>query len=240
MNQDVILKIFEYVVLLFALSLHEASHAWMASRLGDQTARMLGRVTLNPVKHIDPIGTVVIPLVMLFLPGYGRFLIGWARPTPVNTRNFKRFVHDDALTTIAGPASNLMMAAVCFIALVVLGKTSGAGRLSVAIATLVARNPAVPISEILPAGGLPSLFPLAILGYFGVLINIFLAVFNMLPLPPLDGSHLFRHMLPLRFMRFYDSLGMFGLMLILFFGGGVVSLIVSPILRVIDAFLLHL
>jgi Zn-dependent protease len=240
MTQDIVLKIFEYVILLFALSLHEASHAWMASRLGDQTARMLGRVTLNPARHIDPIGTVIIPLVMLFLPGYSRFLIGWARPTPVNTRNFKRFVHDDVMTTVAGPASNLLMAAVCFTLLVALGATSAGGQLSVKVATLVARNPGIPISDILPEGGLPSLFPLAMLGYFGVLVNLFLAVFNMLPLPPLDGSHLFRHVLPYRFTRFYDSMGMFGLILILFVGGRVVNLVVSPILGVIDAFLLRL
>jgi Zn-dependent protease len=239
MTQDIVLKIFEYVVLLFALSLHEASHAWMASRLGDQTARMLGRVTLNPIKHIDPIGTVIIPLMMLFLPGYGRFLIGWARPTPVNSRNFKRFVHDDVMTTIAGPASNLLMAAVCFIALMVLGKTGAVGRFSVIVATLIAEHPGVPITDVLPDGGLPSLFPLAMLGYFGVLINLFLAVFNMLPLPPLDGSHVFRHVLPYRFLKFYDSMGMFGLILILFVGGRVVGLVVSPILSVIDGFLLH-
>ena len=102
-QQEIVIKIFQFAILVFALSLHESAHAWMASRLGDQTARMLGRVTLNPIKHIDPIGTILIPLVMLFLPGYGRFLIGWARPTPVNTRNFKRVTRDDILTTLAGP-----------------------------------------------------------------------------------------------------------------------------------------
>ena len=101
MDQDIVIKLFQFAILLFALSLHEASHAWMASRLGDQTARMLGRVTLNPVKHIDPVGTILIPLAMLFMPGFGRFLIGWAKPTPVNTRNFKNLRRDDILTTLA-------------------------------------------------------------------------------------------------------------------------------------------
>src|SRR6201996_7994979 len=123
-QQEIVLKIFQFVILLFALSLHEAAHAWMASRLGDQTARMMGRVTLNPIKHIDPLGTVLIPLVMLFLGSYGRFLIGWAKPTPVTTRNFKNIKRDDVLTTLAGPGSNLLAAFVAMIALIVLAKTS--------------------------------------------------------------------------------------------------------------------
>src|SRR5271163_1591915 len=100
MNQEVVLIVFQVVVLVLAFSIHESAHAWMASRLGDPTARMLGRVTLNPLKHIDPLGTVVIPLAMLFLPGFGRFLIGWAKPTPVTTRNFKNIRRDDILTTL--------------------------------------------------------------------------------------------------------------------------------------------
>ena len=126
-QQEILLKIFEFAILVFSLSLHEASHAWMASRLGDPTARMLGRVTLNPMKHIDPIGTILIPLAMLFLPGFGQFLIGWAKPTPVTTRNFKHITRDDILTTLAGPGSNLLAAIVALIVLVILTKTSTAG-----------------------------------------------------------------------------------------------------------------
>src|SRR5580700_6025345 len=102
--------VFEFLVLLFSLSVHEAAHAWTANRLGDPTARMLGRVTLNPIKHIDLIGTIIIPLFMLFMPGYGRFLIGWAKPTPVTPSNFKNVTRDDILTTIAGPCSNILAA----------------------------------------------------------------------------------------------------------------------------------
>src|SRR5215475_8081222 len=106
-QQEIVLKIFQFVILVFALSLHESAHAWMASRLGDQTARMLGRVTLNPIKHIDPIGTVLLPLLAAFahLP-----MIGWAKPTPVNTRNFRHLVRDDILTSVAGPVSNFLTA----------------------------------------------------------------------------------------------------------------------------------
>src|ERR1700748_3465184 len=116
-QQEILLKIFEFAILVFSLSLHEASHAWMASRLGDPTARMLGRVTLNPIKHIDLVGTIMIPLVMLFLPGFGSLLVGWAKPTPVTTRNFKNIRRDDILTTLAGPASNVLAAIASTIAL---------------------------------------------------------------------------------------------------------------------------
>src|ERR1700758_3609965 len=125
---EIVLGIFQFVVLLFALSLHESAHGWMASRLGDQTARMLGRITLNPVKHIDPVGTIMLPLVAMVthIP-----LIGWAKPTPVNTRNFKNFVRDDILTTLAGPVSNVIGSVVSLLVLIIIAKTSLVGLVSV-------------------------------------------------------------------------------------------------------------
>ncbi len=125
---EIVLGICEFVVLLFALSLHESAHGWMASRLGDQTARMLGRITLNPIKHIDPVGTIMLPLVAMVthIP-----LIGWAKPTPVNTRNFKNFVRDDILTTLAGPVSNVIGSVVSLLVLIVIAKTSPVGLVSV-------------------------------------------------------------------------------------------------------------
>jgi Zn-dependent protease len=232
-QQEIVIKIFEFAILVFALSLHEAAHAWMASRLGDQTARMLGRVTLNPVKHIDPIGTIVIPLAMLFLPGYGRFLIGWARPTPVNTRNFKQPTRGDVLTTLAGPTSNLLAAIGATILLIILAKSSSVGAEAV---HQLAGGPAN--GDLLAAS--PVIFPMAIILYLGVVLNLFLAVFNLLPIPPLDGSHIFRHMLPYNALRIYDSLGMIGLILILFLGAPLVGFFVSPALGFINAVLLNL
>jgi Zn-dependent protease len=235
MNQQaIVLKIFEFVILLFALSLHEAAHAWMASRLGDQTARMLGRVTLNPIKHIDPIGTILIPLAMLFLPGTRGFLIGWARPTPVNTRNFKRIVRDDILTTLAGPGSNLAAAVACLLALVVVAKATSVGAL--AVKELAAMGGIDP--QLMAAS--PIISPMIILFYMGIWINLLLAAFNLIPLPPLDGSHIIRHMLPYNALRVYDSLGMISLILILFFGGPVISMMVSPAWAVFNRVLLAL
>jgi Zn-dependent protease len=232
-QQEIVLKLFQFVILLFALSLHEASHAWMASRLGDQTARMLGRVTLNPIKHIDPLGTIIIPLAMLFLPGFGRFLIGWAKPTPVTTRNFKNIRRDDILTTLAGPASNLLMAIVSLIGLLVLENVSAAGRLSVIAAVFTANHVQLPIE-----GTLPAMFPIALLFYMGVWLNLILAIFNLLPLPPLDGSHILRNVLPYNWIPMYDRLGMFSLILMVLVGGWVVNLFVSPALNMVNHMLL--
>jgi Zn-dependent protease len=230
-QQDILLKIFEFAILVFSLSLHEASHAWMASRLGDPTARMLGRVTLNPIKHIDPVGTILIPLVMLFLGSYGRFLIGWAKPTPVTLRNFKNVRRDDILTTLAGPGSNLLAAIVALIVLVILTKTSTAG--AGAVHQIVAYG----ISSEMMAST-PTLFAMAIIFYLGMVLNLFLAVFNLLPLPPLDGSHIFRYMLPYNAQRYYDSMGMISLIIMLFLGAPVVMFFVRPALGIMDAILL--
>ena len=96
---------FQIIVLLFAICVHESAHAWMANRLGDPTAKMLGRISLNPIVHIDPFGTIIMPLILIVL-GFPPF--GWAKPTPVDPRNFKNQVRDDILTTLAGPVSNLI------------------------------------------------------------------------------------------------------------------------------------
>ncbi|MBV8632683.1 MAG: site-2 protease family protein [Silvibacterium sp.] len=226
----IIEKLFEFAILVFALSLHESAHAWMASRLGDQTARMLGRVTLNPVKHIDPIGTILIPLVMLFLPGYGQFLIGWAKPTPVNTRNFKRITRDDILTTLAGPASNMLAAFAATLLLIVLMHAAPNGQTAVRALVLGVGDPGLMTSS--------PVFPIAMILYIAVALNVILAVFNLLPIPPLDGSHIFRHMLPYNALRIYDSLGMISLILILFIGGRLVMFFAGPVIGLVDWVLL--
>ena len=220
---DIVLGIFEFVVLLFALSLHESAHGWMASLLGDQTARMLGRITLNPIKHIDPVGTIMLPLVALVthIP-----VIGWAKPTPVNSRNFKHYVRDDILTTLAGPVSNVIASVVSLLVLIVLAKTSPVGLASVR--SVAMRGIAGPDPLLMAVS--PIAYPLVLIFYFGMLLNLFLAAFNLLPLPPLDGSHIFRHMLPYRWLPVYDRLGILSLFLMLFFGGGVTNAMINPVL----------
>jgi Zn-dependent protease len=230
---DIVLGIFEFVVLLFALSLHESAHGWMASRLGDQTARMLGRITLNPLKHIDPVGTIMLPLVALVthIP-----VIGWAKPTPVNSRNFKNYVRDDILTTLAGPVSNVIASVVSLLVLIVLSKLSPVGQASVR--SVAMRGMAGPDPLLMAVS--PVAYPLALIFYFGMLLNLFLAAFNLLPLPPLDGSHIFRHLLPYRWLPVYDRLGILSLFLMLFFGGGVTMAMINPVLRFFRILLLNI
>jgi len=227
----IVQKLFEFAILVFALSLHEAAHAWMASRLGDPTARMLGRLTLNPIKHIDPFGTILVPLAMLFLFPYGDFLVGWAKPTPVTTRNFKHLWRDDILTTLAGPVSNLLGAAAATILLILLA------RLNASAAGVVRAY----------AGGLPgpglngssAAVPVAMILYLAIWLNLILAVFNLIPLPPLDGSHILRHFLPYKALRFYDSIGLIGLLIFLFLGGRLLGLFVDPMLGFVNAVLMN-
>jgi Zn-dependent protease len=210
-----VIILFQLVAFLFAISVHESAHAWMANRLGDPTARMLGRISLNPIKHIDPIGTVLLPLIAMLthLP-----VIGWAKPTPVDPRNFKNPVRDDILTSVAGPVSNFIVATAATILLALLAVMAPNGRLLVrgAVAGFMQENAA--------------LTPVVLLLYEFLVINVLLAVFNLIPVPPLDGSHVLRHFLPDNLRQIYDSLGMFALMALVFFGGGLLLALIRPVL----------
>jgi Zn-dependent protease len=229
MDPRIVEKIFEFIVLLFALSFHEAAHAWTASRLGDQTARMLGRVTLNPVKHIDPFGTIVFPLIALF---GGGLLFGWAKPTPVTGRNFQNYKRDDMLVTLAGPASNLLLAIGSFFVLLLIKWYAPLGREILRGLLTATLDPGL-ISMA------PVVFPLILIFYYGIALNLVLAVFNLMPFPPLDGSHLFRHMISGRFAAIYDSLGWIGWILAFIIGGWITMRIVTPVLAIFLTLLLR-
>lgn len=230
MDQNhLILAIFEFVVLLFSLSLHEAAHGWMASRLGDPTARMLGRVTLNPIKHIDPFGTIILPAIMLIINP--AFLFGWAKPTPATPRNFKNITRDDILTTVAGPVSNVLAAIGATLVLLIISRVSSRG------AQIVHFVAASGNLSILGASG-SLLIPLVGILYLAIWLNLILAAFNLIPLPPLDGSHIFRHMLPYKALRLYDSIGIFGLFVFFIWGGPIIYYMISPALRFLRVVLL--
>jgi Zn-dependent protease len=164
-----------FVVLLFSLSVHESAHAWIALRMGDDTAARQGRVTLNPLSHIDPVGTVLIPLLQIFWGGVP--LLGWARPTPVSGRNFRNPARSHVLVSGAGPLSNLLLA-VLFTAALFLGLRSG-------------------VRESEPA--------MALLNT-GIQMNVVLALFNLVPLPPLDGSSVFYWGMPAAIANGYRRL----------------------------------
>jgi len=211
--------LFQMIAFLFAISVHESAHAWTASRCGDQTARMLGRITLNPIRHIDLLGTIIMPLVAAIS---GFTLIGWAKPTPVDPRNFKRPVLDDVLTSVAGPISNFIVATVTLFIMGGIAVSSGAGR------AIVDGVQSAGYSSDLPGSAFA---PVAMLLYELMLINIVLAVFNLIPVPPLDGSHVLRHFLPDSARMIYDRIGIFGLLALVYLAPGFLSGLISPFVR---------
>jgi Zn-dependent protease len=219
-----LIAVFEFVLLLFSLSFHECAHAWMASRLGDQTARLEGRITLNPMYHIDPVGTLLFPALIIFGPFIGfsffsGFLVGWAKPTPVITRNFRKIVRDDNLTTLAGPASNLLIAAVAFTVLAIVAIIIPDGHRVVVITFLSVLRPG---ADFVP-------HPLLLICSVAILVNLSLFFFNLLPVPPLDGSRVLRNMLPYNAVQAYDRIPIWvSYLLMIFVGGFVMSLLLSP------------
>jgi Zn-dependent protease len=152
-----------YLGLLVLLTFHEFGHAWMALKCGDDTARLQGRVSLNPLAHIDPIGTVILPLLMVLLPGAGRFLVGWAKPVPVNPYNLRRPRVDDILVTLAGPWMNLLLAIVL----------TGLARVGVMVQSFAMADLCLGLAH----------------------LSLLLCFFNLLPIPPLDGSQVVRSLL---------------------------------------------
>ena len=231
MNLDVILILFQIVVLVFSFSLHEAAHGYAAMRLGDPTAYMLGRVTLNPARHIDPFGSVIMPLVAL-LSGFP--LIGWAKPCPITLRNFRKVKRDDILTTMAGPASNLLLALIGLVLLIVMKHLPGVGADAVVSAMRVAMRFPVDMDA------LPRAFPLALLFYYLILTNVLLFCFNLIPIPPLDGSRVFRYALPYGVQQLFDKVGAYGIILVFFFAGRLIMPLYLPVLGAFNTALLSL
>jgi Zn-dependent protease len=211
MSLELVEKIFQFIAFLFAISIHESAHAWMANLRGDPTARMLGRITLNPIKHIDPIGTILMPLIAMFghIP-----TLGWAKPTPVNPINFRRPVLDDVLTSVVGPVSNFVIAVGATALLLGIKLTSSVGRAAV-------MNPLHTES---PLGAL------CILLFEFLEINVLLAIFNLIPIPPLDGSHVLRHFLPDSIRQVYDMTGMIGLLALIYFAPSFLGKLMAPVL----------
>jgi Zn-dependent protease len=182
-------------ILIFSVVIHEMAHAWVALRCGDTTAKDLGRITLNPIPHIDLFGSIIIPLFSIIATG--RVFIAWAKPVPIDPRNFRNFRRDDTLVTIAGPISNLIIAFIC-----VFG-TAGMYHLIGAV------NPGE------GSYGFEFLNYLLKMFYAGVILNVSLAVFNMIPIPPLDGSHVLANILPEELAMRYRSIGFMGIFIIL-------------------------
>src|ERR1700694_2159471 len=213
-----VIAIFEFVLLIFSLSVHECAHAWMASRRRDQPPGLQGRVTLNPLYHIDPFGTLLFPALMIFGPLFGGgamggFLFGWAKPTPVITRNFRKIVRDDVLTTLAGPVSNLVLAFAAFLGLVAIILSQGH----------------LPAQESV----MTNVQAIGLLCELAIQVNLALFFFNLLPLAPLDGSRILRHFLPYNALNLYDRMGILSFILMIFIGGPIVRFLMAPTLGLV-------
>ncbi|MFZ3262463.1 MAG: site-2 protease family protein [Terriglobales bacterium] len=207
--------LFQMIAFLFAISVHESAHAWTASQCGDPTARMLGRISLNPIRHIDLFGTIILPLVAALS---GIPLLGWAKPTPVDPRNFRNPMLDDILTSVAGPVSNFVVAAGALLLLGAISLSSASGHILV-----------LGLSGGFGGSASNSAWaPVAVLLYELMLINIVLAVFNLIPVPPLDGSHVLRHFLPDSARMIFDRVGFFALLALVYLGGGLLSSLIRP------------
>lgn len=189
------------IPVIFAITVHEVAHGWVANKLGDGTAKMLGRLTLNPIKHIDPIGTIVVPIVLVLISG---FAFGWAKPVPVNPNNLKNPRKDMVLVAIAGPLANVFMVILWALFLKVISVT---------------------VSDINLAKGLMAM------GEAGIIINLVLFVFNLFPIPPLDGSKVLAGFVPPSISDILDKIepyGFFIVMGLLYFG--VLSAVMNPII----------
>ena len=193
--------VIQFAVLLFSLSIHEAAHAWMADRRGDYTARYMGRVSLNPAAHIDPVGTILFPLLNMIM----RFpLIGWAKPVPINPMHLKNPPRDHMFISLAGPVANLLAGLGAMIILLLMKWfVPGAGR------TILNMAYTMKIT-----GGQSIITPIVGILFFMMIINFMLAIFNLLPVPPLDGHWIIAGLLPPSAAESFQRFGRYGIFIL--------------------------
>src|ERR1700690_1612582 len=205
--QQIVISI---IPILFAVILHEISHGFVANKLGDPTAKMMGRLTLNPISHIDPFGTILMPL-FLYAVTNGQFVFGYAKPVPINPMNFKNPKRDMAISAAAGPVTNLLLAAV---------------------SVVMVNHLIFPLSTVVPSAAVVTVLkPLALMLQASLFINVLLAVFNMIPIPPLDGGRVLMGLLPYQQAMTLGRLEPFGfIIVIVLVATHVADMIILPVI----------
>jgi Zn-dependent protease len=228
----VALVIFELVVMVLSISLHDCAQAWMANRLGDPTARMMGRMTMNPRQHFDWFGMVIWPLIYIFRTP---LILGWGKPVPMTARNFRHPSRDEMMATLAGPGVQLTAAVVALVILVILRHVQPDTTLSLVIASQLAQR-----NLVVQTAGLPGIFPLILFLYFCILVNLLLFVFNLVPLPFLDGGKILMHYLPFNAAQTFQRMGFYLMFAFMFLGFGVIMMVFGPLMGVFNALLFTL
>ena len=219
--------VFELVVMLLSISLHDAAQAWTANRLGDPTGRMLGRISINPLRHFDLFGCAIWPLLYIFRTP---LVLGWGKPVPMTYRNFRKN-NGEVMATLAGPAVQLLAAIVCLVALIVLKHVVPGAAASLAITEFLAMR--IPVDTT----GTLAIFPLLLLLYLCILVNLLLFVFNLLPIPFLDGGKILVHFLPYNAAKSFEQYSMWIMIAFFFVGFYVIQMIFGPLFAIFNGLL---
>jgi Zn-dependent protease len=219
---------FELVVMVLVISVHDYAQAWAANRLGDPTARMLGRLTLNPAKHFDPWGMVVWPVLFIFR---SPLVLGWGKPVPMTYRNF-RSRNGEMLAILAGPAAQLLAAVAALVLLIVLKHTVVGAAQSLGLVDMLAFRAQM---DVLPA--LPTIFPVLLFLYLVILVSLLLFCFNLIPMPFLDGGRILSYFLPYNAQRAFEQYSFYFMIAFFFIGFRLIMIGFSPLLAIFDGLL---
>jgi Zn-dependent protease len=230
MPVEAALILFELVMMVFAISLHDCAQAWAANRLGDPSGRMLGRISMNPAKHFDLFGMAIWPLIYVWMTP---LILGWGKPVPMTFRNFRK-KNGEILATLAGPLAQVGAAVVCLVIVVVLKHTVPGARESLTTAVLLALRAPVPTE------GLPPIFPALLLLNICIYVSLLLAVFNLVPVPFLDGGKILAHFLPYNAAKAYEQYGLWIMIGFFFLGIPFMMVFFQPLLGLFQRLMLSL
>jgi Zn-dependent protease len=203
------------IPILIAITFHEVAHGFVAHKLGDPTAKIMGRLTLNPIAHIDPVGTIIVP-IMLFIFSKGTFIFGTAKPVPVNFHNLRHPRRDSALVSAAGPTMNVIIAFTSILLFILVHKIPTQSIFSTFVSQKI-------------------MIPLSIMLQYSISFNIFIAAFNLLPVPPLDGGRIVTSLLPMKHSYQFSKLEPYGILIVLaLWFTGIAYYIIAPIQTFIE------